>query len=611
MELDVSVTEGLVLKILILSVCCNPHIMAVAANSQSRELDQTPTWAVATVVAIILIISISLEKVLHRLGKWFTERHKKALFEALEKVKCELMVLGFISLLLTFGQGYIARICIPLKAAETMLPCPARHVEEKDDDKKEEHRRLLWVARRILAAGAGGGEVFKCNPGFEPLISEHGIHQLHIFIFFLAVFHVAYSATTMGLGRLKIRGWKEWEKETSSHDYEFSNDPSRFRLTHETSFVRIHSRWWNRIPVIFYFACFFRQFFRSVRKADYLTLRHGFISPNFFMMFCSPVLWGTLVIFLLLNVSGEFSFYYDVKYLSVRNKEKKYLATNLIQDVFVQYCLSFQDGRHCFGHPSFLYCDFYLQIILAVGRKLQAIITKMALEITERYAVVQGIPLVQVSDKHFWFSRPQLVLYLIHFTLFQNAFQLTYFFWIWPSLIQYVLFVQFEFGLKSCFHQNFTLIIIRIALGVAVQLLCSYVTLPLYALVTQMGSTMKKSIFDEQMSKAIMKWRAAAKKKNVGKSARSTGPSVTSTPSHPLHRFKTTGYSTRSFMSSLSNKAYSDTELSDMETDHSPESATATLIANMERGDVELESEIIEEHTRNEDDFSFVKPALR
>ncbi|RZC48612.1 hypothetical protein C5167_017040 [Papaver somniferum] len=544
MELDVSVTEGLVLKILILSVCCNPHIMAVAANSQSRELDQTPTWAVATVVAIILIISISLEKVLHRLGKWFTERHKKALFEALEKVKCELMVLGFISLLLTFGQGYIARICIPLKAAETMLPCPARHVEEKDDDKKEEHRRLLWVARRILAAGAGGGEVFKCNPGFEPLISEHGIHQLHIFIFFLAVFHVAYSATTMGLGRLKIRGWKEWEKETSSHDYEFSNDPSRFRLTHETSFVRIHSRWWNRIPVIFYFACFFRQFFRSVRKADYLTLRHGFISPNFFMMFCSPVLWGTLVIFLLLNVSGWQALFW----------------ASIIP----------------------------LLIILAVGTKLQAIITKMALEITERHAVVQGIPLVQVSDKHFWFSRPQLVLYLIHFTLF-----------------------QFEFGLKSCFHQNFTLIIIRIALGVAVQLLCSYVTLPLYALVTQMGSTMKKSIFDEQTSKAIMKWRAAAKKKNVGKSTRSTGPSVTSTPSHPLHRFKTTGHSTRSFMSSLSNKAYSDTELSDMETDHSPESATATLIANMERGDVELESEIIEEHTRNEDDFSFVKPALR
>lgn len=61
----------------------------------------------------------------------------------------------------------------------------------------------------------------------------------------------------------------------------------------------------------------------------------------------------------------------------------------------------------------------FLQIILAVGTKLQAILTKMALEITERHAVVQGIPLVQGSDKYFWFGRPRLVLHLIHFALFQ------------------------------------------------------------------------------------------------------------------------------------------------------------------------------------------------
>ena len=45
-------------------------------------------------------------------------------------------------------------------------------------------------------------------------------------------------------------------------------------------------------------------------------------------------------------------------------------------------------------------------------------------------------------------------------------------------------------------------------------MLCSYVTLPLYALVSQMGSTMKQSIFDEQTSKALKNWRAGAKKKH-------------------------------------------------------------------------------------------------
>lgn len=63
-----------------------------------------------------------------------------------------------------------------------------------------------------------------------------------------------------------------------------------------------------------------------------------------------------------------------------------------------------------------------VKVILAVGTKLQAIITQMAVEIQERHAVVQGMPLVQVSDRHFWFSWPRLILYLIHLTLFQVAY---------------------------------------------------------------------------------------------------------------------------------------------------------------------------------------------
>lgn len=38
-------------------------------DSSERKLDQTPTWAVAGVCAVIIIISIALEKVLHKLGK--------------------------------------------------------------------------------------------------------------------------------------------------------------------------------------------------------------------------------------------------------------------------------------------------------------------------------------------------------------------------------------------------------------------------------------------------------------------------------------------------------------------------------------------------------------
>ena len=37
--------------------------------STARELDQTPTWAVASVCAVIIVISIILEKVLHLVGE--------------------------------------------------------------------------------------------------------------------------------------------------------------------------------------------------------------------------------------------------------------------------------------------------------------------------------------------------------------------------------------------------------------------------------------------------------------------------------------------------------------------------------------------------------------
>lgn len=455
---------------------------------KARELDQTPTWAVASVCAVIIILSIILEKVLHLVGQWFKERKKKALYEALEKVKGELMVLGFISLLLTFGQNYIASICIPMKFADTMMPCPSTsdlqdpHYEaghEPETTAGEHHRKLLWYERRFLAAGSVSSE---CKTGYAPLISLNALHQLHIFIFFLAVFHVMYSAITMTLGRLKIRGWKVWERE-SANNQELMNEPSRFRLTHETSFVKDHTQFWTKTPVTFYCVCFLRQFFRSVRKADYLSMRHGFVTVHLapgskfdfqkyikrsleddfkVVVGISPLLWGSMVFFLLLNVHGWQAMFW----LSIL--------------------------------PLF--------VILAVGTKLQGIITQMAIEIQERHAVVQGIPLVQVSDRHFWFSWPQLILHLIHFVLFQNAFEITYFFWIW-----------YEFGLRSCFHEDFNLIILRVALGVGVQFLCSYITLPLYALVTQMGSTMKKSIFDEQTSKALKKWHQNAHQNAVKK----------------------------------------------------------------------------------------------
>lgn len=85
----------------------------------------------------------------------------------------ELMLLGFISLLLTFGTKYIAKICIPVKLGDSMLPCKKERVEE---DSKDDRRRLLsfdddnLVWRRSLAAAAGGDDY--CSNKVSPKIYQ-------------------------------------------------------------------------------------------------------------------------------------------------------------------------------------------------------------------------------------------------------------------------------------------------------------------------------------------------------------------------------------------------------------------------------------------------------
>lgn len=71
------------------------------------------------------------------------------------------MLLGFISLLLSFGQSYIAEICIASTVAETMLPCPKgvkEHFHKVIHGYDQNRRRLLWNERRSLGGGGGGGK---------------------------------------------------------------------------------------------------------------------------------------------------------------------------------------------------------------------------------------------------------------------------------------------------------------------------------------------------------------------------------------------------------------------------------------------------------------------
>lgn len=491
----------------------------MAGGGGGRSLEQTPTWAVAVVCFVLVAISILIEHILHLIGKWLKSKHKRSLYEALEKIKSELMLLGFISLLLTVGQGPITKICISKEVGATWHPCNKKQEANLDQHSGVSHgedgrRRLLSDdgARRILASGGAD----KCEAkGKVSFVSTDGIHQLHIFIFVLAVFHVLYCILTYALGRAKMSSWKAWEKETKTAEYQFSHDPERFRFARETSFGRRHLSFWSRTPFLLWIVCFFRQFVRSVPKVDYLTLRHGFI-----MAHLAP------------QSHANFDFQ---KYINRSLEEDFKVVVGISPPIWLFAVIFLLFNTH--GWYSYLWLPFVpLVIILLVGTKLQVIITKMGLSIQERGEVVKGVPVVQPGDDLFWFNRPRLILYLINFVLFQNAFQLAFFAWTW-----------YEFGLRSCFHEHLEDIIIRISMGVLIQILCSYVTLPLYALVTQMGSTMKPTIFNERVATALKNWHHTAKKhikesKHSGLaspiSSRAATPSHHLSPVHLLRRYK-------------------------------------------------------------------------
>ncbi|KAK1266952.1 MLO-like protein 1 [Acorus gramineus] len=443
------------------------------AGEEDLKLEATPTWVIAVVCSVIVAISLTVERLIHYLGKYLKRKNQKPLFEALQKVKEELMLLGFISLLLTVFQRTIQKMCIPESLTHHMLPCKR---EPESSSSTTTHYSLSGGGMRRLLAGGGSGSDYCTRKGKVPLLSVEALHELHIFIFVLAIVHVTFCVTTMILGGFKIRQWKVWEDKIA----EKNNDTADVTHVGEHDFIKERFKGIKKHSVVVgWLHSFFKQFYGSVTKSDYVTLRLGFVtthcrgSPKFdfhkFMMRVleadfrkvvgiSWYLWVFVVVFLLLNVNG--------------------------------------------WHVYFWIAFIPLILLLAVGTKLEHVITQLAHEVAEKHAAIEGDLVVKPSDDHFWFHRPQIVLFLIHLILFQNAFEIAFFFWI-----------LFTYGFNSCIMGQVGFIIPRLVIGVIVQILCSYSTLPLYAIVTQMGSSFKKEMFEEHVQVSLVGWAKNARKR--------------------------------------------------------------------------------------------------
>ncbi|KAK4270585.1 hypothetical protein QN277_019375 [Acacia crassicarpa] len=432
----------------------------------NESLEYTPTWIVAVICSIIVFISLCLERALHKLGAVLKKKKQDALNAALQKLKDELMLLGFISLLLTVFQNVISHICISPHLVNHMLPCK-RHGES---EKGAEHYDPIINTRRLLSTTDGSGNCRK--EGMVPLLSLESLHHLHIFIFVLAVVHAVFCVTTLLLGRARIRQWKTWEHNIKANKRHAQD------LHHHEFFKKHADGFWRRAAVVGWLIAFCKQFYGSITESDYIAMRQAFIKEH----------W---------RVKREFDFHnYMMKTLEIDFRKVVGISWYLWLFV-VLFLLINIAGWHTYFWLAFL----PVILLLLVGAKLEHIIARLAQESDQKQEVEQqqkekeATKQVKPSDKFFWFKSPRLVLDLIHFILFQNSFEIAFFFWIWCT-----------YGFDSCIMEKIAYVIPRLIMGVIVQVLCSYSTLPLYAIVTQMGTGYKRGMFQEHLENALIEW---------------------------------------------------------------------------------------------------------
>nr|GMC53974.1 MLO-like protein 1 [Ipomoea batatas] len=188
------------------------------------SLAYSPTWVVAAVCTLIIAISLSVERLMHFTGSYLKRKNKRPLYEALHKVEEELMLLGFISLLLAVFQDRISKICMPPKSMRQMLPCTASPEKVAVEAEMapvypgaEFHNQ---PAPPPMLRFHGEGATYCAKKNKVPILSVEALHHLHIFIFVLATVHVTSTLLTIIFGGVKIRQWMIWEDEIAKSSYE-------------------------------------------------------------------------------------------------------------------------------------------------------------------------------------------------------------------------------------------------------------------------------------------------------------------------------------------------------------------------------------------------------
>ncbi|XP_048128564.1 MLO-like protein 4 isoform X2 [Rhodamnia argentea] len=389
------------------------------------------------------------------------------------------MLFGLLSLLMGHWIMYVAKICIKSSTSSSRFyPCVREDVIKALESVV--FPSLKKLNESVYSIDVVIGRKNHCPKGHEPFVSYEGLKQLHRLLFALVIVHVSYSFAAITLAITKIYSWQTWENHAKRMAIK-EGSPNKMRMMRLSTFIFHHTLHpWSKDRVLVWLLCFSRQFWSSINRVDYMALRWGFITTH------------------------KLPLSYDFHNYVVRSMEEEFrdiVGIRLPFWIYAIFCIFLNfHGTNIYFWFSFLPAI----LILLVGTKLHHVVAKLAVEIRDCCPSTghhhhHHHHHLNLRDELFWFGKPKLLLWLVHFITFQNAFEMATFIWsLW------------EIQGASCFMDNDRFLVTRLIFGVVSQFWCSFITFPLYVLVTQMGSSFKQALISENARRSLSMWKLRA-----------------------------------------------------------------------------------------------------
>eukprot|EP00898_Chlorokybus_atmophyticus_P008578 jgi/Chlat1/8721/Chrsp9S08551 len=444
--------------------------MAGSCGAEKSYLE-TPTYYTAALFAFFLGVSLILERALEHADKYLKRNKLKGLRSALRKMRNELMLVGFISLLLAASQQQLEKICVSESSLDNWTPCSSTY--KVAPDVEASGAPVGSGERRLLATVPDEVSSLKCSAGKGQMWSTTLQHQAHIFIFLIAVVHILYSCITMIISVYKVRQWMKWEhiatesEKNEDDEHEGSDDEARR--------AHVAQKWGGEHFSVFRpITPLILQFVKSFTMHDYLHLRREFCR---------------------MHVPGsKFKFH---RYLmrSVENDFARIVGVSvslwMVTIIYVLLDAVWQVSK-------FIQAFVPLALTIVVGWKLSHIVQQLAVDAPHDSSNEE---LMKRRDQLFWFQKPKLLLHIMEFIIFQNAYQ-----------VANILFDLWQLGASSCLFHPMTQTIVQSIVSVVLLIYVALRLLPVYTMVVSMGSNYNKAIFSDHVHEKLMNWAHKNKK---------------------------------------------------------------------------------------------------